>query len=207
MTIEIKFRITDPGIFWSLQTIDHLGDYTLSAPHIEEINDTYLDSKKRKLLAAGYRCRRREQGKGYLITLTKLGLGKGAAKNQQKWEVSLKKNKNNPANWPKSTARSRVLKIISDKKLQIIFEFDQTRITRLISNGKHVIARANLDEVSLMLNGKEHHFKTLKLKLTTPNQKNHLNALIAALQTKWPLKTEPLSKFERAFAMEKSKTK
>jgi inorganic triphosphatase YgiF len=207
MAIEAKFRITDPGIFWSLQTIDHLAKYSLSKTEIEAIDDAYLDTKKRKLLAAGYCCRRRNQGKGFLITLTKLRLGKGAAQKQQKREVALKKNKIDPADWPKSQARSRVLKVAPNKKLQVIFAFDQTRITRRISYGKQAIALANLDDVSLMINGKEQHFKILKLKITAPSQEKHLNALIEALQAKWPLETEPLSKFERALAMEKSKTK
>ena len=207
MAIEAKFRITDPGIFWSLQTIDHLAKYSLSKTEIEAIDDAYLDTKKRKLLAAGYCCRRRNQGKGILITLTKLRSGKDAAQKQRKREVALKKNKIDPADWPKSQARSRVLKVAPNKKLQVIFAFDQTRITRRISHGKQVIARANLDDVSLMINGKEQHFKILKLKITAPNQEKHLNALTAALQAKWPLESEPLSKFERGLAMGKRKTK
>jgi len=207
MAIEAKFRITDPGIFWSLQTIDHLAKYSLSKTEIEAIDDAYLDTKKRKLLAAGYCCRRRNQGKGFLITLTKLRLGKDTDQKPKQWEVTLKKSKNGPADWPKSQARSRVLKVAPNKKLQVIFAFDQTRITRRISHGKQVIARANLDDVSLMINGKEKHFKILKLKISTPNQEKHLNALIEALQAKWSLETEPLSKFERALAMERKKTK
>ena len=207
MAIEAKFRITDPGIFWSLQTIDHLAKYSLSKTEIAAIEDAYLDTKKRRLLAAGYCCRRRNQGKGFLITLTKLRLGKDTDQKPKQWEVRLKKNKNGPADWPKSQARSRVLKVVPNKKLQVIFAFNQTRITRRISNGKQVIARAHLDLVSLMINGKEQHFKILKLKIIAPNQEKHLNALTAALQAKWPLESEPLSKFERALAMEKGKNK
>ena len=76
MATEAKFRITDPGIFWSLQTINQLGTFAFSDPQILEIHDAYLDTKKRKLLSAGYCCRSRKQGKFFLITLTKIGLGR-----------------------------------------------------------------------------------------------------------------------------------
>ncbi len=207
MAIEAKFRITDPGIFWSLQTIDHLAKYSFSARQIEEIDDVYLDTKKRKLLAADYCCRRRNQGKGFLITLTRFGSGKRVSKKSQKWHVLLKKNKNGPADWPKSEARTRVLKVISDKKLRSILTLHQTRITRLISKGDHVIAQADLDDVLLITNGKEQQFKTLKLKSIAPDQEKHLKALIAKFQAKWRLEPETLSKFERAMAMERNKTK
>jgi len=198
MAIEAKFRITDPGTFWSLQTIDHLAKFSLSTPEIEAIDDAYLDTKKRKLLAAGYCCRRRRQGKGFLITLTQPKMDKDAARKPKLWEVTLKKNKKSPADWPKSQARNRVLKVISDRKLQVIFSFDQTRITRWISNGDQVIAQANLDVVTLITKDKEQHFKTLKIKMLIPDGEDHFEAISTKLQTKWSLKPEPLSKFERA---------
>ncbi len=207
MATEAKFRITDPGTFWSLQTIDHLAQYSFSARQIEEIDDVYLDTKKLKLLAAGYCCRRRNQGKGFLITLTRLGSGKGTSKKLKKWHVLLKKNKNGPANWPKSEARTRVLKVISDKNLRSILTLHQTRITRLISKGDHVIAQADLDDVLWITDGKEQQFKTLKIKIIAPYQEKHLNALVTKLQAKWPLEPELLTKFERAIAMKSKKTK
>ena len=198
MAIEENFHITDPGTFWSLQTIDHLGKYSLSTPEIESIDDAYLDTKKRKLLAAGYCCRRRRQSKGILITLTQLKLAKDAARKPKQWEVTLKKNKYSPAEWPKSQARSRVLKIISDKKLQVIFSFNQTRITRWISNGDQVIAKANLENVTLITKDKEQQFKTLKIMMLIPDGEDYFEAINVRLQEKWSLNPEPLSKFERA---------
>jgi len=206
MTTEAKFRITDPGIFWSLQTIDYLGVFAFSDPKILEIHDAYLDTKKRKLLAAGYNCRRREQVKGFLITLSKLRSGEDAAQKHQKWEVTLKKNINSPVDWPKSKARSRILKVVPEKKLQVIFDFNQTRITRQISNGKQTIAQANLYNVLVINKGKEQQFKILKLIIANPNHEKYLDSLVQSLKTKWSLKSEPLSKFERAIAMESGKT-
>ena len=205
MTVETTFRITDPGIFWSIQTIDHLGKYSLAMAEIEAIEDAYLDTKKYRLLAAGYSCRRRSQGKGFLVTLTKLS--KDADQKPKQWDVRLKKNRNSPMDWPKSQVRSRLLKVIPDKKLQVIFVLNQTRIMRQIKNGDQAIARINLDDVSLMIKGKEKHFKSLKLIIRTTDEEKHLYTLTKALQAKWPLEADPLSKFERAIAIEQKKAK
>ena len=203
MAIEARFRITNPGIFWSLQTMDKLGDFKFSDTQILEIHDAYLDTKKHRLLTAGYSCRRREQKKGFLITLTKLGAGKDNDKEQKYWEVDLIKNTNSPANWPKSPVKKHISKTIPNKKLQVIFSFIQTRITRQVSNGNQIFAQAILDDVRVINKGKEQHFKIIKLVTDDPDQSETLNSLAQALKKEWSLKKDPLSKFERALAMEK----
>ncbi len=207
MAVETSFRVTNPGIFWSLQTIEQLGKYSLSAPQIEEIEDVFLDTKKRKLLAMGYSCRRRKQAKGFLITLTTLAATKDTSKKKEKWHVQLKKNQNGPGDWPKSEARTRVLKIVSDKNLSSIFTLNQTRITRQISKKDQVIALATLDNVSMIEGGKDQLFKTLKIRILIPDGEDHLKAIKGSLQEKWSLKSEPLTKFERALLFEKHEKK
>jgi inorganic triphosphatase YgiF len=202
MVTEVRFRITDPGIFWSLQTIDQLDDFKFSKTQIQEIHDAYLDTKKRRLLTAGYSCRLREQGKGFLVTLTKLKAGKDNDKKQKYWEADLTKNTNSPENWPKSPVKKQISKSIPNKKLQVIFSIIQTRITRQVSNGNQIFAQAILDDVRVINKGKEQHFKILKLTTNDPDQVETLNSLAQALKAEWSLKNETLSKFERALKME-----
>jgi inorganic triphosphatase YgiF len=202
MSTEVSFRITDPGVFWSLQTIDQLGDFKFSKTQILEIHDAYLDTKKRRLLRAGYCCRRREQGKGFLITLIKLQTRKDIDKDQPYWEIDLKKNTNSPEGWPKSSVKNRISKIIPNKNLQVMFSFVQTRITRQVSDGNQIFAQAELDDVLVINKGKEQHFKILRLIAKDPDQLKNLNSLAQLLKVEWSLKKEPLSKFERALAME-----
>jgi inorganic triphosphatase YgiF len=202
MANEARFRITNPGIFWSLQTIDQLGDFKFSDTQILEIHDVYLDTKKRRLLTAGYSCRRREQGKGFLITLTKLGAVKDNDEVQKYWEVDLTKNSDNPDNWPKSPVQKRISKTIPTKKLQVIFSFIQTRITRQVIDGNQISAKVILDDVRVINRGKEQHFKILKLTTDDPDQLETLNSLAQALKAEWSLKNETLSKFERALKIE-----
>jgi len=205
MTIEKKFKIKDPGTFWSLQTIDQLGEFSLSTDEVTEVTDTYLDTRKRRLLAKGYSCCKRELGKKARIILKKVDTDDDVSHQPKEWRVKLKKDTHDPADWPDSKVRTRVIKTIPEKKLQPIFVLRHTRITRSISKGNQVIAQANLDGVSLTVNGKERQFKTLKLKVTDPEQEKQFKALISTLQSNWQLKPEPLSNFERALEMERGK--
>jgi len=203
MANQAKFRITNPGIYWSLQTIENFGRYTLSAPYMEELDDVYVDTKNRRLFAAGYCCRKRNQSRGFLITLIKLRSAKGASKKTGKWHVLLKKNKNDPEDWPKSEVRTRVLKVVSNKKLHSTLTLHQTRIARSIKKKDQVIALATLDDVSIIENGKNQQFKRLKIKMHIQGGEDQLKSIIASLQEKWSLKPEALIKFERSLAIER----
>ncbi|MFN2235659.1 MAG: hypothetical protein ACK2U1_15640, partial [Anaerolineales bacterium] len=87
-------------------------------------------------------------------------------------------------------------------KLQVMFTFIQTRITRQIRTAKQPFALAQLDDVLVINNGEEQNFKILALILEDPDQIENLNSLVHTLEQKWSLKNEPMSKFERALKME-----
>ena len=204
MTIEKNFIIKDPGIFWSIQTIEQLGEYKFSKSQISELDDVYLDTKKRRLFMAGYSCRQRSQKKIKLITLTKLGKRKRTSQIAEKWHVQLSGNKNGPAEWPKSEARKRVLKVITDKKLRPILTLHQTRIRRLIHFKDQVIGQVFLDDVTVIEKRKDRHFKTLRLKIQDDSGKDHLNTILKILKTQWKLEPDKLTKFEHSLVITKS---
>jgi inorganic triphosphatase YgiF len=203
MTIKSKFRVTDPGIFWSLQTIDQLGEYSFSAPQFDEIDDVYLDTKNRRLLAEGYYCRQRSRAKGCSISLIEFESIDGVDQRSKQWDLILKRNNHNPNDWPESKVRKKVLKIVSDKKLRPIFTLHQNRISRLISKWDQVIARAIIDNVSVDFEGNDQQFKTVKIVILIPDgNENHLETLTADFQAKWQLETESRSKFEQIILLE-----
>jgi inorganic triphosphatase YgiF len=202
MSVKAKFRITDPGVFWSLQTIDQLDQFTFSAPQFEEIEDLYLDTRKRRLLTAGYYCRQRMRTKGCVISLIDIESQNKAGQPTQQWDVSLKGNDQNPNNWPESQVRKRVLKISTNKKLNPIFRSMQTRITRLIYKEELLIARATLDHVTCNMAGDDQQFKTIKITMLIPDDENYLETITSSLQARWPLEYEPRSKFEQVIALE-----
>ena len=95
MTIKSKFRVTDPGIFWSLQTIQ-LGEYSFSAHQFDEIDDVYLDTKNHRLLAEGCYCCQRNRAKGCLILLIEFESIDGVDQRSKQWDLILKRNNHNP---------------------------------------------------------------------------------------------------------------
>jgi inorganic triphosphatase YgiF len=195
-----KFSITDPSLFWTLQTIDQIGSYSLSTRKISEIEDNYLDTKKRRLYAAGYSCRKRDQDQGVLIRLSRLPSKQKPVKH---WETWLERNIPYPVDWPESEARKRIIKVVSDKKLRTVISLNQTRIVRNIQLEDQKIGRFNLDEIMLMINGKEQHFKQLRVSFHSTYETTHLEKITNLLLEKWPLKVETRTKFERALALER----
>ena len=61
MEVEAKFIIQDTQTYQDLQVMERLGCFSISAPRVEDLRDTYLDTPDRSLLRSGYACRQREQ--------------------------------------------------------------------------------------------------------------------------------------------------
>jgi inorganic triphosphatase YgiF len=200
MEIEAKFNITDPGSYWRLQTIDHLADFTLSTRQVKQVYDTYLDTSGRRLLSAGYSLRKREQPEGVLMTLKSLGKADGAIHRREEWEIGLAAYQP-PARWPDSPVRDRVLQLIGREHLAPLFELQQTRILRLLSQGGQPVAELSLDSISVMAEAKEQLYLELEVELALPALEEKLHVVAACLQHEWQLQPEPQSKFERALAL------
>lgn len=190
-----KFSITDPSLFWSLQTINRLELYSFSTHEVLEIEDTYLDTKKHRLFTAGYSCCKRDQDQGVMITLTKLPSSQGRVKT---WETLLDKNSPYPIDWPESEVRKRIIKVISNKKLRGIIHLLQTRIVRNIKYDDQKIGKFNLDEIRLISREDEMQFKQLQITLQPSDSSRHLEKITKLFLEKWPLEVDNLSKFERA---------
>ena len=65
MEVEAKFALPDAKALQRLQVVDHLAGFVLSAGQVKQMRDTYLDTVDRRILAAGYACRRRERDEAY----------------------------------------------------------------------------------------------------------------------------------------------
>ena len=79
--IEAKFTLPDAVTWQELRKSNRLGDYTLGAPQIETIQDTFLDTAGRAILSAGYYCRQRAYADQSGVWMTVKSLpegGKGA---------------------------------------------------------------------------------------------------------------------------------
>jgi hypothetical protein len=74
----------------------------------------------------------------------------------------------------------------------------------LIHERDQIVARANLDDVSLLLKDKNQQFKTLKITMLIPDNENHLDTITASLLAKWQLETVPQTKFDQATGLDLS---
>jgi len=197
MEIEAKFTVPDPVVYWSLQTIDHLAGYSLSTTQVKPVWDTYLDTKRQRILAAGYSCRRRVTREGILITLKSLGGAMGAVHRRRIGELSMATNRP-PVDWPDSQVRDQVLQLIGQEPLLTFFELRQTRVIRMLKEDDQPVAELSLDSVSLVTAETERVYLVLEVELLPPTTEGTLMTIAGCLQDGWHLKPEPLSKFERA---------
>ena len=198
--IEAKFKVTDPQLFWNLQTIDELAGFELSPPRSKPVWDVYLDSDQRRILRAGFCCRRRETGDGIEITLKSLDRAEGAIHSRNEWQVNLLADRP-PAEWPESQVRDRVQRIIGAEPLQPLFRLEQTRIVRQLSSDGQVLAEMSMDNVTVTAGNTVQVFHELEIELLPAVPEEMLVEVVEQVQARWQLAPEPLSKFERGLIL------
>jgi inorganic triphosphatase YgiF len=199
MEIEAKFVLPDMDTFQRLQTVDRLVGFALSAGQIQQVRDTYLDTAGRLILSAGYACRRREQSEGILITLKGLGGAQSAVHRREELEIWIPSDLP-PAQWPPSSARERVLQLIGSALLLPLFELQQTRTVRRVSQDERWVAELSLDDVYVKTGHRDQAYLEVEVELKSQGNEDDLSVIVACLRDEWKLRPEPLSKFERALA-------
>ncbi len=200
MVIEAKFSVPDPAVFWQLQTADHVGEYSLSTLDLQSVWDTYLDTKRRRILAAGYSCRKRETNEEIVMTLKSLGGAEGAIHRHGEWQVRITACRT-PADWPDSPVRDLVLQLIGQEPLVSLFELQQVRVIRLLVQDEEPVAKLRLDRVSLVSEDREQVYLDLEVELLPQTPEETLRAIVGCLQDEWHLKPEPRCKFDRALVL------
>ncbi len=200
MEIEAKITVPDPVVYWSLQTTDHLAGYSLSTTQVKPVWDTYLDTKRQRILAAGNSCQRRLTREGILITLKSLGGAMGAVHRRRIYELSMATSRS-PVDWPDSQVRDLVLQLIGQEPLLTFFELQQTRVIRMLKEDDQPVAELSLDSVSLVTDETEQVYLVLEVELLPQTAQETLMTIVGCLQDDWHLKSEPLSKFERALVL------
>jgi inorganic triphosphatase YgiF len=202
MEIEAKFALPDVETWRRLQAADSLAGFALSASRVKRVRDTYLDTAERKILAAGYACRWREQSDSILITLKSLDDSQGTIHRREELEVKLPSEQSQipVGEWPASPARERLTQWIGQSPLTPLFELQQTRIVRNVTQGKRLVAELSLDDVCLTVSDRRQAYRELEVELKPEGNEADLMSLVACLRDEWGLQSEPRSKFERAMA-------
>ncbi len=200
MEVEAKFSLPDTESLHRFQVATQLAGFPLGKGRMVEIHDTYVDTPERKILAAGYACRFRQEPDGVRVTLKGIGAASGAIHKRQEMELLL------PAlqpveEWPSSPLRKQVLQITGGDPLLPLFVLHQARLVRPVRWHGQAIAMLSLDNVHGNAGGREQAYDELEVELTSQGSDEQLVRIADLLQEKYELRPQPLSKFERALTL------
>ncbi len=200
MEIEAKFIIPDPQTLERLKQAERLADLALVAEQTLHVRDTYLDTRDRRLLAAGYAVRLRKQDDTFLVTIKSIESAEGAIHRREEYEIRVPANQP-PTEWETSTARTLLLSIAGTEPLAPLFHLDQTRTICRVRCGEREVGELSLDQVQIAVDGKRDAFLELEMELKGQGTEEDLAKIATALEQEWTLTPEPRSKFERALAL------
>jgi inorganic triphosphatase YgiF len=191
---EAKFIVTDRMAFLSLRDSKSMGKYVLRHMGAVEARDTYLDTKDRRLMHAGFACRLRELTPEYFITLKSVSSREGDIHTRTEYEerISDPGHAVRPELWPDGPAREAVTRIGRGVVLGAIAEIRQTRWKREVSASGLPLFELSLDEVRL-----PGLLFCVEVELTA-GTKEELGEFIAVMRNIAPLKADPKSKLEHA---------
>ncbi len=200
--IEAKFIVPDRPSYERVRALDRLGGYALLDPRAQDVQDVYLDTPDRALLAAGYACRRRELGGAVVMTLKAVLSPPGEVHRREELEVSLPYSASarvSASAWPASAARNKVQELAGARDLRALVHLGQRRIVREVAATGRVAALASLDEVTLSVpGGPPRQWWELELELAAGGTEAELAAMSAWVRATLGLRPSTVSKFERA---------
>lgn len=200
---EAKFLVGDLVSFNRVKTLGEIAGYTLSDGEEIAVQDTYLDTPKRALLAAGWALRSRRAAGTVLLTAKSLAAASGPVHEREELELRLDRF-DQPPRWPDSELRRMVLSLMGREPLVPLFEVHQQRFVRRLASGGRAAAEMSLDKVRLLAGGRERKYCELEVELLPAGTRDDLSSIIGALGTEASLVPSPRSKFEEALLFDGS---
>jgi CHAD domain-containing protein/inorganic triphosphatase YgiF len=203
MEIELKFLVLDEAEIQYLEKLSQLGDYSLSEAAVQLIEDTFLDTEKKALMAEGYYLRlRKEAGKeGQWLTIKSLG-GFEAGVHRREEYVSFLPKEDSVFKCPDIRIRNRIFELSSGFDLLPLLKLKQKRAVRQVKLGERHVAELSLDWVNLKSENREKLYSELEVELKTEGTPQDLQAIAEYLLGNYSLAENPFSKFERALLFE-----
>ncbi len=203
MEIEAKFVIPDEPTYRRLIEANELAGLSLEHGPTVDVHDHYVDTEDGRLLAAGYACRLRAEGGGFLLTLKSTGQAKDAIHRRDEREADLPAYDLDPERWPESPARELAAGLAGGAPLRPLLEVQQTRARRNVRDGERTVGEMTVDAVAADTGrpaGPERYYE-LEIELKGDGTEDDLARLAGELQDSWHLPPQRSSKFERALAM------
>jgi inorganic triphosphatase YgiF len=203
LEVEAKFTIPDEQTFQRLLETTALAGFSLGEGVVVRLHDLYLDTVAGAIRAGGFACRLRREETRYLATLKGLGGVSGAVHRRVEHEVQLSEPLP-PWDWPSSAARDLVIPLLGNELITLLFEVDQSRHSRSLSQGERSVASLNLDRVCMCPrepNRRARTYLELEVEMLPDGNEADLTRLVDALESEWGLMPEERSKFERGLAL------
>lgn len=202
---ELKLRADSDAPLAELAVIERLGPARLGKGRTVEELDRYLDTVTLRLAALGWACRLRHREGAVSLSL------KGPAEHEPGAPLHLRPELNGPATqevdpaaWPPSTARDRLVAMTAGEPLVERFRLAQARTEREVRWGPKRIGTLSIDRVLVLHQGVELGTLSLvELELEPIAAAAGLDPepLSRALQRISGLRLDPLSKLEHALDM------
>jgi inorganic triphosphatase YgiF len=204
--IEARFAAATEETLDRVAACERLGPATLGPIDAADEVDRYLDTADGRLATAGWACRLRSRGAGWRVSLKgpprHAGGGSPAWLHEREEIEGPATEAADPAAWPPSKARDRLIEIAGDAPMMEIVRLLQRRRERavLVDGGHRGIL--SVDAVTVVREGREvGRLRVVELELPTGLERTALDPLAAALGGVEGLAPDPRSKLERALAM------
>jgi inorganic triphosphatase YgiF len=201
--VELKLRAEDEDPLFLLGGAAELGPATLGPLHEIDELDRYLDTADRRLGAAGWACRLRSRGDEHQQVSLKgpPRHSPGAALHRRPEIEGPAGASPDPADWPASPARQRLMRLSGGRPLLERLALRQRRGERAVSLDGREVATLSLDRVMIERDGVPQG-RFLAVELEWHHRRGSAGkAVEAALLATPGLRPEPSSKLERALAV------
>jgi len=200
MEIESKFLVPNKRDFNALESLERLAHYALSEPKIQIVEDIFLDTRDKSIMAAGYYLRIRkvlgEEGKW--VTIKSLG-GFEAGTHTREEYVSFLPEENSVHECPDLQIRNMVFGLTAGIDLHPLLSLKQKRRISQVKTEDKLVAEIYLDQVNLKRKSREKNYNEFEVELKKEGRIEDLQIIKNFLLTNYKITENSFSKFETAF--------
>lgn len=202
LEIELKMRADDEAPLRHLAEVPLLGGCRLGPAREVEETDRYLDTADRRLSSQGWACRLRKRNGVTLVSLKgPPEHAPGEALHRRPELEGPADGVPDPAAWPPSAARSRLLELTGHEALRERIVLRQRRVERVVEPDRR-LGVLSLDRVEVLRDGTARgDFAVVELELAGGADERELAPLAEALYATPGLQAEPRTKLERALEL------
>jgi inorganic triphosphatase YgiF len=203
--VEAKFVVDDPGAATTLASVGSLGFAELGPGRVVPEVDRHLDTADGALAAARWACRLRERLGAIRVSLKGPAEATPGAWHHRRPEVEGPATAStDPADWPESEARRRLVELSGGSALVERFELRQQRTERPVLVDGTPVAVLSLDRVDVLADGSavgRLHVVELELASDDALPGDRFASLAHELEARPGLRPDPRSKLEHAMGL------